>query len=79
MVEQYGNFKDKFLKIYGGNDFKEMLKIGNKIFVNLPPPENDCDGSNNISTSYFEDYYYDSDDVCFNGEEIVELNNGKKK
>ena len=79
IVEQCGNFKDKSLKLYGGNDFEEMLKIGNKIFVNLPPPENDCGGSKNISTDDFEDYFYDSDNGCFNGEAIVELKNGKKK
>jgi Mg-chelatase subunit ChlD len=81
VVEQRGNFKDQSLKIYGGNDFEEMLKIGNKIFVNLPPPENDCGGSKNISTDDFEDYFYnsDSDNGCFNGEAIVELKNGKKK
>ena len=79
VVEQCGNFKDESLKLYGGKDFEEMLKIGNKIFVNLPPPENDCGGSKNISTSDFEDYYYDSDNGCFNGEAIVELKNGKKK
>ena len=27
----------------------------------------------------FEDYFYDSDNGCFNGEAIVELKNGKKK
>ena len=45
VVEQCGNFKDQTLKLYGGHDFEEMLKIVNKIFVNLPPPENNCGGS----------------------------------
>ena len=79
VVEQRGNFKDQTLKLYGGNDFEEMLKIGNKIFVNLPPPENDCGGSNNIQSDDFEDYFYDASGGCFNGEAIVELKNGKKK
>lgn len=56
-----------------------MRNIGNKIFVNLPPPENDCGGSKNIDKDDFEDYYYNSDDGCFNGEAIVELENGIKK
>lgn len=77
--EQCGNFKDQTLKLYGGNDFEEMLKIGNKIFVNLPPPENDCGGSNNIDSDDFEDYFYSSSGGCFNGEAIVELKNGKKR
>ena len=79
IVEQCGNFKDQSLKLYGGNDFQEMLKVGNKIFVNLPPPENDCGGSKNISADDFEDYFYDPYGGCFNGEAIVELKNGKKK
>ena len=79
VVEQCGNFKDQSLKLYGGHDFEEMLKIGNKIFVNLPPPENDCGGSKNIDADDFEDYFYDNDGGCFNGEAIVELKNGKKK
>ena len=79
VVEQCGNFKDQSLKLYGGKDFQEMLKIGNKIFVNLPPPENDCGGSKNISADDFEDYFYDPYGGCFNGEAIVELKSGKKK
>ena len=79
VVEQCGNFKDQSLKLYGGHDFEEMLKIGNKIFVNLPPPENDCGGSKNIDADDFEDYYYDPYGGCFNGEAIVELKNGKKQ
>ena len=78
-VEQCGNFKDQSLKIYGGNDFEEMRKLGNKIFVSIPPPENDCGGSKNIDADTFEDYFYDSDGGCFNGDAIVELKNGKKK
>ena len=79
VVEQRGNFKDQSLKLYGGHDFEEMLKIGNKIFVNIPPPENDCGGSKNIDADDFEDYFYDPYGGCFNGEAIVELKNGKKK
>ena len=79
IVEQCGNFKDQTLKLYGGNDFEEMRKIGNKIFVNLPPPENDCGGDQNIDSDDFEDYFYSSCGGCFNGEAIVELKNGKKK
>jgi hypothetical protein len=79
IVEQCGNFKDQSLKLYGGNDFEEMRKIGNKIFVNLPPPENDCGGSQNIDSDDFEDYFYSYSGGCFNGDAIVELKNGKKK
>ena len=79
IVEQCGNFKDQSLKLYGGNDFEEMRKIGNKIFVNLPPPENDCGGSKNIDADDFEDYFYDPYGGCFNGDALVELKNGKKK
>ena len=78
-VEQCGNFKDQSLKIYGGNDFEEMRKLGNKIFVNIPPPENDCGGSENIDADTFEEYFYDSSGGCFNGDAFVELKNGKKK
>jgi len=79
ILEQCGNFKDQTLKLYGGNDFEEMRKIGNKIFVNLPPPENDCGGSKNIDQDDFEDYFYSSCGGCFNGEAIVELKNCKKR
>ena len=56
-----------------------MRKLGNKIFVNIPPPENDCGGSKNIDADDFEDYFYDPYGGCFNGDALVELKNGKKK
>ena len=56
-----------------------MRKIGNKIFVNLLPPENYYGGSKNIPSKDFEDYFYDPYGGCFDGEAFVELKNGKKK
>jgi len=78
IVEQCGNFKDQSLKNYASNDFEEMRKIGNKIFVNLPPPENDC-GGKNIDSANFQNIFYNAYGGCFNGDAIVELKNGKKK
>ena len=78
IVEQCGNFKDQSLKKYESKDFEEMRKIGNKIFINLPPPENDC-GGRVLDSDEFEDIYYNSSGGCFNGDAFVELKNGKKK
>ena len=78
ILEQCGNFKDQSLKQYGSNEFEEIRKKGNKIFVNLPPPENDC-GGEDIDSDQFDDVFYNAYGGCFNGDAIVELKNGKKK
>ena len=77
-VEQCGNFKDQSLKKYENKDFDEMRKIGNKIFINLPPPENDC-GGKHIDSHQFQNIFYNAYGGCFNGDAFVELKNGKKK
>ena len=79
IVEQCGNFKDQSLKNYSNDDFEELRKIGNKIFVNLPPPENDCEGHKQMDADDFQDIFYNAYGGCFNGDAIVELKNGKKK
>ena len=80
IMEQCGNFKDQSLKKYSSEDFEKLLKQGNKIFISLPPPENDCDeGGPSISQSSFSALCYDAYGGCFNGEALVELKNGKKK
>ena len=83
IVEQCGNFKDQSLKKYENKDFDEMRKIGNKIFINLPLPENDC-GINHINQKkidsvQFQDIFYNAHGGCFNGDAFVELKNGQKK
>ena len=78
IVEQCGNFKDQSLKKYENKDFDEMRKLGNKIFVDLPPPENDC-GGEDIDSHKFRDIFYNAYGGCFNGDALVELNNGKKR
>ena len=78
ILEQCGNFKDQSLKQYGSNEFEEIRKKGNKIFVNLPPPENDC-GGEDIDSYQFTNVCYNAYGGCFNGDAIVELKNGKKK
>ena len=78
IVEQCGNFKDQSLKKYENKDFEEMRKIGNKIFINLPPPENDC-GGKDIDSHQFQHIFYNAYVGCFNGDAFVELKNGKKK
>ena len=55
-----------------------MRKIGNKIFINLPPPENDC-GGEDIDSHKFQHIFYNAHGGCFNGDAFVELKNGKKK
>ena len=78
ILEQCGNFKDQSLKQYGSNEFEEIRKKGNKIFVNLSPPENDC-GGEDIDSYQFTNVCYNAYGGCFNGDAIVELKNGKKK
>ena len=78
IVEQCGNFKDQSLKKHENKDFDEMRKLGNKIFVDLPPPENDC-GGEDIDSHKFRDIFYNAYGGCFNGDAFVELNNGKKR
>ena len=57
-----------------------MRKIGNKIFTNLPPPENDCGGGEkDLDSDQFADIFYNAYGGCFNGDAFVELKNGKKK
>ena len=51
VLEQCGNFKDQSLQLYGGEDFEKYRKQGNKIFINLPPPEDE---------SQVDDYDYDN-------------------
>ena len=78
VMEQCGNFKDQSLKIYASEDFENLRKTGNKIFINLPPPENDC-GGEQISKANFVNICYDYHGGCFNGDALVELKDGKKK
>ena len=79
IVEQCGNFKDQSLKKYSSEDFEEMRKIGNTIFINLPPPENDCGGDKNLDSHQFTHIFYNAYGGCFTGDAFVELKNGKKK
>lgn len=78
VMEQCGNFKDHSLKNYASEDFEKLRAIGNKIFINLPPPENDC-GGKQIDRSNFANICYNSYGGCFNGDALVELKDGKKK
>ena len=78
VMEQCGNFKDQSLKIYESEDFENLRKMGNKEFINLPPPENDC-GGEQISKHNFVNICYNYHGGCFNGDALVELKDGKKK
>ena len=80
ITEQCGNFKDQSLKKYSNEDFEKLQKVGNKIFISLPAPENDIHfEKGNISQSVFADIYYNAFGGCFTGDALVELKNGKKK
>ena len=78
IMEQCGNFKDQSLKKYENEDFDKMRKIGNKIFTNLPPPENDC-GGNCLDKQQFTNIFYNAVGGCFTGDALVELKSGVKK
>ena len=79
VVEQCGNFKDQTLKKYSNEDFEKMQKVGNKIFISLPAPENDIDEGKNITQSNFAQMCYNAYGGCFTGDALVELKHGKKK
>ena len=81
ILEQCGNFKDQSLKQYECKEFEELRNKGNKIFVNFPPPENDFGEKNadKVDSVTFNNFFYNAGGGCFNGDVIVELENGKKK
>ena len=79
LTEQCGNFKDQTLKKYSNPDFEKLQKVGNKIFISLPAPENDYDKGQNISQSSFTQLCYNAYGGCFTGNALVELKKGKKK
>ena len=79
LTEQCGNFKDQTLKKYSNPDFEKLQKVGNKIFISLPAPENDFDKGENISQANFAQMCYNAYGGCFTGNAFVELNNGRKQ
>ena len=79
LTEQCGNFKDQTLKKYSNPDFEKLQKVGNKIFISLPAPENDYDKGQNISQANFAQMCYNAYGGCFTGNAFVELKNGKKQ
>ena len=78
VMEQCGNFKDQSFKYYASKDFENLRTKGNKIFISLPPPKNDC-GEKPVKKEEFKKICYDPRGGCFNGDALVELKNGKKK
>ena len=79
LTEQCGNFKDQTLKKYSNPDFEKLQKVGNKIFISLPAPENDFNKGGNISQANFAQMCYNAYGGCFTGNAFVELNNGRKQ
>ena len=79
LTEQCGNFKDQTLKKYSNPDFEKLQKVGNKIFISLPAPENDFNKGENISQANFAQMCYNAYGGCFTGNAFVELNNGRKQ
>ena len=79
LTEQCGNFKDQTLKKYSNPDFEKLQKVGNKIFISLPAPENDYNKGQNISQANFTQMCYNAYGGCFTGNAFVELKNGKKQ
>ena len=79
LTEQCGNFKAQTLKKYSNPDFEKLQKVGNKIFISLPAPENDYDKGENISQANFTQMCYNAYGGCFTGNAFVELKNGKKQ
>jgi len=79
LTEQCGNFKDQTLKKYSNPVFEKLQKVGNKIFISLPAPENDNNKGQNISQANFTQMCYNAYGGCFTGNAFVELKNGKKQ
>ena len=79
LTEQCGNFKDQTLKKYSNPVFEKLQKVGNKIFISLPAPENDYNKGQNISQANFTQMCYNAYGGCFTGNAFVELKNGKKQ
>ena len=79
VTEQCGNFKDQSLKLYSNEDFEKLQKVGNKIFISLPAPENELDKGHNISQYNFAEMCYNAYGGCFTGNAFVELKKGKKR
>ena len=75
ITEQCGNFKDQSLQQYGSEEFESMRKFGNKIFINLPPPESESKKENKVDD--FVNLCYNFHGGCFNGDAFVKLKNGK--
>ncbi|KAH0788562.1 von Willebrand factor type A domain containing protein [Histomonas meleagridis] len=84
IVQQCGNFKDETLKFYEGEKFKEIRKVANKIFLNLPPPKGrEISRDRSQGTTQFNrrtmTRFYNASAGCFNGEANVSLKDGAKK
>jgi hypothetical protein len=84
-LELCGNFKDESLQFYVTPQFEIIRKAANKIFLNIPPPVlgkgiQDRYLQNYAPTQYYNlNVIYDYGGGCFDGNSIVQLQNGEKK
>ena len=81
LFEQCGNFKDQTLQYYAGYIFSVYRKIGNSLFINIPPPKQNIiyNNSNNNNNSLNMHHFMNRHGGCFNGEALVLLANGQTK
>ena len=81
LFEQCGNFKDQTLQYYAGYIFSVYRKIGNSLFINIPPPKQNIisNYSNNFNNNLNMHHFMNRHGGCFNGEALVLLANGQTK
>jgi len=76
LLQICNNFKDPGVQVYGGKLFTELRDKADDIFVKLPPPK-----PSHHTTAPVQNMavYHRSGGVCFHGESMVQMANGKQK
>ena len=69
------------MQYYAGYIFSVYRKIGNSLFINIPPPKQNIiyNNSNNNNNSLNMHHFMNRHGGCFNGEALVLLANGQTK
>jgi len=84
LLQQCNNFKDPGVQVYGGRLFRELQLTAEEIFCKIPPPTPTQQNQySNYSSSYTPPVsmavYNSSSNVCFGGDCLLTLADGKSK